>query len=261
MINFNSTATFEEKDYMERCVKSTYAVMSFFEIEEIISLRNEFVNMQAAYLSTIDSISQMIQLSVDALSVVQTEHTMNLFSEKAKRAIKTGIDANLVAKIQSTIRKSMDKINEAQNNINDDYRLGVDAIYDEKSFSENGVNFNTSVHTNPDSAKFVFGGYLSEKLGGSITSYIEDSSKSDSTESARYALYERQLYEIFKYSDMIANLSSDVSKLDELYDSYQMAYLTITFSGLNKRKLIDEFVDRPFLDVYRDIIMVGRAHY
>lgn len=65
--------------------------MSFFEIEEIISLRNEFVNMQAAYLSTIDSISQMIQLSVDALSVVQTEHTMNLFSEKAKRAIKTGL--------------------------------------------------------------------------------------------------------------------------------------------------------------------------
>lgn len=261
MINFNSTATFEEKDYMERCVKTTYAIMSFFEIEEIISLRNKFVDMQATYLSTIDSIGQLIQLSVDALSVVQTEHTMSLFSEKAKRAIKTGIDANLVSQIQSIIRKSIEKINQAQNNINDDYRLGADSIHDEQSFFENGVNFNTSVHTNPDSAKFVFGGYLSEKLGGSITSYIEDSSKSDSIESARYALYERQLYEIFKYSDLIANLSSDVSKLEELYDSYQMAYLTIIFRGLNKRKLIDEFVDRPFLDVYRDIIMVGRAHY
>lgn len=261
MINFNSTATFEEKDYMERCVKSAYAIMSFFEIEEIVSLRNKFVTMQATYLSTIDSISQLIQLSVDALSVVQTEHTMNLFSEKARRSIKTGINANLVSEIQSTIRKSMDKIKQAQNNINDDYRLGSEAIYDEKSFSENGVNFNTSIHTNPDSAKFVFGGDLSEKLGGSVTSYIEDSSKSDSTESARYALYERQLYEIFKYSDMITNLSSDISKLEELYDSYQVAYLTIIFRGLDKRKLIDEFVDRPFLDVYHDIIMVGRAHY
>ena len=82
MINFNSTATFEEKDYMERCVKTTYAIMSFFEIEDIVSLRNKFVNMQATYLSTIDSISQLIHLSVDALSVVQTEHTMNLFTEK-----------------------------------------------------------------------------------------------------------------------------------------------------------------------------------
>lgn len=261
MINFNQAATFDEKDYMERCVKTAYAIMSFFEIEEIVSLRNKFVDIQANYLSTIDSIGQLIQLSVDTLSVVQTEHTINLLSEKANRAIKTGIDSRLVSQVQSTIRKSIDKINQAQANVNDDYRLRTDAIHDEQSFAENGVDLNTSVHTNPDSAKFIFGAHLSEKLGDSITSYIADSAKSDSAESARYALYERQLYEIFKYSDMIANLSSDISKLEELYDSYQVAYLTITFRGLHSRKLIDEFVNRPFLDVYRDIIMVSRAHY
>ena len=261
MINFNPLATFEEKDYMERSVKTAYSIMSFFDISEIKEDRDKFVMMQSNYLSVIDSIGQIIQLSIDALSVVQTEHTMELFSEKPNSAIKTKIDANLIADVQSVMRKAVSKIKQSQDNINDDYRLGSGAIYDEQSFSENGVDFNTSVHTNPDSAKFVFGGYLVEKLAGSITSRLEDSSKSDSIESARYAMYERQLYEIFKYSDDIASLSSDVSKLEELYDGYQVAYLVITFRGLENRKLIDEFVNRPFLDVYRDIIMVGRAHY
>ena len=261
MINFNPLSTFEEKDYMERCVKTSYAVMSFFEIEEITALRNKFVLMQANYLSNIDAINQLINLSVDSLSVVQTEHTINLFSEKAKKAIRTGINSALISEIQGIIKKSMSKIKDSQNNINANYKLVADSVYDEDSFKNSGIDFNTSVHTNADSAKFVFGGYLSEKLSDSITSYIEDSSKTDATESIRYALYERQLYELYKYSDAIAELSSNISKMEELYDSYHLAYLTLTFRGLQNRKLIDEFVNRPFLDVYHDIIMVGRAHY
>lgn len=261
MINFNPLATFEEKDYMEQCVKTSYVVMSFFEIEEIVALRNKFVSMQANCLSSIDAINQTIELSVDTLSTVQSEHTLNLFGEKARRSLKTGVNAALILDIQNTTKKVMAKMREAQNNINADYRLAIDAVYDEASFYPNGIDLNTAVHTNPDTAKFIFGKDLSEKLGGSITSYIEDSSNSDATESARYSLYERQLYELYKYSDAISDLASNISKLDELFDSYHLAYLTITFRGLQNRKLINEFVNRPFLEVYRDIIMVGRAHY
>lgn len=261
MINFNPSASFEEKSQMESCVKLAYAVISFFDLDSITSQRNRLVMMQSNYLSTIDSISQIIQLSVDTLSVVQTEHTLNLFSERANRAIKTGIDSTLIAQIQQAMRQSMARVRQAQTSINADYKLEDGSIYDEASFKASGVDFNTSVHTNPDSAKLVFGENLSEKLAGSITQHLSDSSKSDSIESGRYSLYERQLYEIFKYSDIITNLSSEVSKLEELYDSYQIAYLTVVFRGLQKRELANEFVNRPFLEVYHDIIMVCRAHY
>lgn len=261
MINFNPSASFEERTQAESCVKTAYAIMAFFDLDEIINLRNKFVTMQSNYLSTIDSISQLIQLSVDALSVVQTEHTIKLFSERASRAIKTGIDSTLTAQIQQTMRKAMAKVRQAQENINSDYQLDKGSIRDESNFYDNGVDFNTSVHTNPDSAKLVFGQSLSEKLAESITSQLVESSKSDSVESGRYSLYERQLYEIFRYSDLITNLSSEIAKLEELYDSYQVAYLTVFYRGLNKRESINEFVNRPFLEVYHDIIMVARAYY